>query len=140
MDIDGSEAVSAHSCCKKTERKKTLFSYLAAVLSAFFACLCCSVPLIPLMLGLSAGSTFLNLTRYHLFFDLLGGLMLLGSLIWIWREHKMKEQSSWRNKQFWKCLILTFAMYGAMSTVIKQIILPKIAVMTGENAIHLQHP
>lgn len=139
MDIEGREDFSAHACCKKTERKKSLWSYLAAVLSAVLACLCCSVPLIPLMLGLSAGSTFLSLTRHHLLFDALGGLMLLGSLIWIWREHKMGEQSVWKNKQFWKCLVLTFAMYGIMSTFIKQVIFPKLAVLAGEKAVHQYH-
>ncbi|MBX9939970.1 MAG: hypothetical protein K2Y32_11990 [Candidatus Obscuribacterales bacterium] len=139
MDIEGGEDVGAHACCKRAERKKSLWSYFAAVLSAFLACLCCSVPLIPLMLGLSAGSTFLSLMRHHLIFDVLGGLMLLGSLIWIWREHKMGEQSVWKNKQFWTCLVLTFLMYGIMNTFIKHVIFPKLATLAGEKTVHQHH-
>ncbi|MBP6743853.1 hypothetical protein KBI23_00830 [bacterium] len=139
MDIDRPEESSARSCCKRTDRKKTLLSYLAAVVTAFFACLCCSVPLIALMLGVSGGSAFLGLTKHHLLFDLLGGIMVFGSLVWIWRERKPEERSVWRSKQFWTCFVFTFTMYGAMSLVLKQIILPKFASMTGEKNFHEHH-
>lgn len=43
----------SHSCCKKTQQRKTLLSYAAGAIAAFLACLCCSLPLIPIMLGLS---------------------------------------------------------------------------------------
>lgn len=128
-----------NSCCKRSGRAKTLWSYFAAVASAFLACLCCSLPLIPLMLGLSAGSTFLSLTKQHVFFDVSGGLLLFGSLVWLWREHKTEEKSVWKNRQFWTCLILTFTMYGVMNTIVKQSLLPKISAIAGEKAIHPQH-
>jgi hypothetical protein len=107
MDTSLSQSSGIHSCCKKkAEKRKTLLSYFAAALAAFLACLCCSIPLIPLMLGLSAGSSLVSLTKHHVLFDLLGGLMLLGSLVWIWREHKTAETSVWRNRQFWTCLVV----------------------------------
>lgn len=139
MDISLPEPTSGHSCCKKTGERKTLLSYLAAVLAAFLACLCCSIPLIPLMLGLSAGSSLLSLTKHHKLFDVLGGLILLGSLVWIWREHKTAERSIWRNRQFWTCLVVTFAMYGVMNVVVKQVVAPNLASMAGQTNIHQHH-
>lgn len=77
-----------HSCCKKTQEHKTLRSYTVSAIAVFLACLCCSLPLIPLMLGLSAGSSLLSLTKHHLAFDVLGAMILFGSVVYIWHEHK----------------------------------------------------
>jgi hypothetical protein len=75
-------------------------------------------------------------TKYHALFDLLGGLMLLGSLVWIWREHKTAETSVWRNRQFWTCLVITFAMYATMSFVVKNIVVPKLTSGSGHMFSH----
>ncbi len=138
MDISLPQSSSVHSCCKKSQKRKTLLSYLAAILAAFLACLCCSIPLIPLMLGLSAGSSLVSLTKNHMLFDLLGGLMLLGSLVWIWREHKEAEKSVWRNRQFWTCLVVTFTMYAAMNFVVKQIVASKLTSVSGHSHEHAE--
>lgn len=80
------------------------------------------------MIGLSTGSTLLGLTKYHLLFDIVGGLILLGSLIYIWHEHESSEKSAWKNAKFWTCLVVTFAMYGAMSFVIKYVVAPRLGI------------
>ncbi len=129
----------SHSCCKKTQQRKTLLSYAAGSIAAFLACLCCSLPLIPIMLGLSAGSSFLSLTKHHLLFDTLGAVILFGSLIYIWHEHKSAEKSVWKNKQFWTCLVITFAMYAAMNVFLKQVVGHELAVRTGQTNIHVHH-
>jgi hypothetical protein len=126
MAIREAAMTDTHSCCKKLQQEKTLRSYVAAFVAAFLACLCCSLPLIPLMLGLSAGSSFLSLTKYHLLFDITGGLILLASLIYIWREHQSSEKPAWKSVQFWTCLLVTFIMYGAMTLVVKYVIAPRI--------------
>ena len=122
-----------HSCCKKTDEHKTWRSYAIAV---FLACLCCSLPLIPLMLGLSAASSWLSLTKYHLLFDILGVIILYGTLIYIWREHKSTNKSVLKSKQFWTCLLVTFGMYAAMSFLVKQVMPPKLPVQAGQGNIH----
>jgi len=128
-----------HSCCKKTQQARTIRSYLAGIVAAFLACLCCSLPLIPLMLGISAGSSLLSLTKHHLLFDTFGVLILLGSLIYIWREHKSEEKSAFKNRKFWTCLIVTFAMYAAMNVFLKQVVGHELAVRTGQTNIHVHH-
>lgn len=138
VDISVTPSTKAHSCCKRTEQRKTILSYLAAAIAAFLACLCCSLPLIPLMLGLSAGSSFLTLTKHHLVFDILGGVILLGSLLYIWHEHNASDKSAFKKPQFWTCLVITFTMYTAMSFVIKHIVLPKVAGAS-EYSIHEHH-
>lgn len=127
-----------HSCCKKEEHRKTLRSYCAAVVAAFLACLCCSLPLIPLMLGLSAGSSLLSLTKYHLLFDIVRVLILLGSLIYIWREHQSSEKSALKNVQFWVCLLVTFAMYGSMTWFVQNIVAPRVST-SAPGMLHEHH-
>lgn len=125
-----------HACCRKTLERKTLRSYATAVLAVFLACLCCSLPLIPLMLGLSAGSSLLTLTKYHALFEILGGVIVFGSVIYIWHEHKSTEKSVFKSKQFWTCLLFTFAMYAGMSFVVKQVVAPKLEAGSGQGSIH----
>jgi len=132
-------ASADHSCCKNNKKGKTLRSYTAGIVAAFLACLCCSLPLIPLILGISAGTSLLSLTKYHLLFDILGALIILGSLVYIWHEHKSAETSVLKNKQFWTCLVVTFAMYAAMNMVLKQVIGRELAARTGQTNIHLLH-
>ena len=128
-----------HSSCKKTQKNKTLRSYLAGIIAAFLACLCCSLPLVPLMLGISAGSSLMSLTKYHLLFDIFGVIILLGSLVYIWREHKSEEKSKFRNARFWTCVVATFAMYAAMNVFLKQIVGHVTAVRTGQTNLHVHH-
>lgn len=128
-----------HSCCKQTQQARTFRTYLAGIVAAFLACLCCSLPLIPLMLGISAGSSLMSLTKHHLLFDIFGVLILLGSLVYIWREHKSEEKSVFKNRKFWTCLIVTFAMYAAMNVLLKQVVGHELAVRAGQTNIHAHH-
>lgn len=132
-------STAEHSCCKTTQERRTLRSYLVGIVAAFLACLCCSLPLIPLMLGISAGSSLLSLTKYHLLFDVLGALILLGSLVYIWHEHKSAETSVLKNKKFWTCLVVTFVMYAAMNVVLKQVIGRELGALTGQANTHVHH-
>lgn len=124
-----------HSCCKTSQERASLRSYLAATIAIFLACVCCSLPLLPLMLGLSGSSSFFSLTKYHKLFDIFGLLILLGSILYIWHEHKVVEKSVYKSRRFWICVIVTFAMYGGMTLVVKKIIFPKIYPL----ASHLFH-
>lgn len=128
-----------HSCCKKTQHTRTVRSYMAGIVAAFLACLCCSLPLIPLMLGISAGSSLLSLTKHHLLFDTFGVLILFGSLVYIWHEHKSEEKSAFKNRKFWTCLIVTFTMYAAMNVFFKQVVGHELAVQTGQTNMDVHH-
>lgn len=131
--------IDKHPCCKTTQKQASLRSYLAAILAVFLACLCCSLPLLPLMLGLSGSSSLLGLTKYHQLFDVFGSLIVLGSVAYIWHEHKATEQSVYKSRRFWTCLVITFAMYGGMTFVVKQLIFPKIYPMSSTMHIHENH-
>lgn len=91
------------------------------------------------MLGISAGSSLMSLTKHHLLFDIFGVLILLGSLVYIWREHKSEEKSVFKNRKFWTCLIVTFAMYAAMNVLLKQVVGHELAVRAGQTNIHAHH-
>lgn len=85
----------------------------------------------------TTGSSFLSLTKYHLLFDIFGVLILFGSLVYIWHEHKLSETSVLKNKKFWTCLFVTFAMYAAMNMVLKQVISRELSARTGQSNIHV---
>lgn len=140
MDTSATDLRSApQSCCKKTQQERTLRSYLAGIVAAFLACLCCSLPLIPLMLGISASSSLLTLTKHHLLFDTFGIVILLGSLVYIWHEHRLEEKSAFMNRKFWTCLIVTFAMYSGMNVFLKQVVSHELAARADQTNIHVHH-
>lgn len=117
---------AGHAGCHERKQQKTLGSYLTGFGAAFLACVCCLVPLIPLMLGLSGGSLLLSLSKYHVLFDVLGGLILLAALLYIWHEHKAGGMSAFRSKEFLLCLVVTILMYGSMNILIKNFVVPKL--------------
>lgn len=128
-----------HSCCKKSLQRPTLRSYAAGLLAASLACLCCSIPLIFLILGLSTTSSFLNLHKYHAMFDTVSGITLFAGLIYIWRKHNSKEKSFFKSKEFWFCLITVFFMYGAVSLAIKTLVSPIVSSASNSTNIHEDH-
>lgn len=123
--------------CSKNTAHRTVRSYLAGAVAAILACLCCSLPLIPLMLGLSASSSLLGLNKYHAVFDVLGAVILFASLVYIWRRHKGAEIPFFRNKQFWACAVMSFLMYGGMSYVIKSEVAPRL--LGSQATVHGEH-
>lgn len=125
-----------HSCCHKELPKgesraqaatKSLRSYLVGLGAAFLACLCCSLALIPLMLGLSGGLLLKEqLGPYHTLFEAAAVIMLIGACVYTWQDHKKSGKSL---NSLIMHVAVTLGMYGLMTFVMNQWVAP---VLSGE--------
>lgn len=133
-----------HSCHLQSQDKtvearqeKSLKSYIVGGLAAFIACLCCSLPLIPLMLGLSGAVAFKDqLGSYHWAFDVLGVAVLLGACCYMWRDHRKSGKPV---HSFVLVAVTTLLMYAAMTFVMKQVVAPILLGTSAHAALHNNH-
>ncbi|MBX9688622.1 MAG: hypothetical protein K2X27_18075 [Candidatus Obscuribacterales bacterium] len=119
-----------HSCCeeKKQEqagiekKRRAPRSYVTGAVAAFLACLCCSLPLIPLMIGLGGVTIFKEqLGQYHLVFEVGAILILLTACGYMWKEH---QRSGKALHSFALQVAVTFAMYGVMTFAMQAFLAP----------------
>lgn len=135
-----------HSCCHNELPKgessaqaatKSLKSYLVGVGAAFLACLCCSLALIPLMLGLSGALIFKEqLGPYHTFFEAAAVIMLVGACVYMWKDHKKSGKSL---KSLIMHIVVTLGMYGLMTFVMNQWVAPALSGETEHLGVHGNH-
>lgn len=136
-----------HSCCENPPQEahvqkhigevRSLKSYAAGAMAAFLACLCCSLPLIPLMLGLSGALAFKEqLGAYHQAFEAGAVVILLAACVHMWNRHK---QSGRPIRSFLVHVAVTFAMYGLMTFVMNQFLAPVLAGKNVHSGVHGNH-
>lgn len=120
---DPANSGSHHGCGaqpKPGERfnSATWMTLASDALAAAAACLCCSLPLIPLMVGLSAGSLLMPPTQAPWLFDALGWAVLLVAFLRIWRRHRQGSKDIRTDGQFWLRLAVTAAVFATMTTTV----------------------
>jgi chromate transport protein ChrA len=130
--VDGVERLKdEHACCRQeavSERtvkaRKSLKSYIVGGVAAVVACLCCFLPLIPLMLGLSGALSFKEqLGPYQWTFEVLAVSVIVGACCYMWKEHR-KSGKSWRS--FILVVLATIVMYALMSFVMRELLVPAV--------------
>jgi hypothetical protein len=132
-----------HSCCQTDAKKpaespgKPLKSYALGVMAAVVACVCCYLPLIPLMLGLSGASVINDQLRpYHLAFEVTGMMILLGACGYMWSQHRKSGRPL---HSFWLLIVVTFAMYGLLTFIMKKVVAPTFLSTGWHPATHDSH-
>lgn len=134
-----------HSCCQKEAQKKpgkesswkSLRSSTFGAIAAFAACLCCSLPLIPLMVGLSGAEALKDqLGLYHQSFEVAAFIILVGACGYMWRQHRKADKPLY---SFVLQVVATFSMYVAMTFVMKEIVAPAIFHRNGLSMTHNSH-
>ncbi len=133
-----------HSSCDKAPKsdmtlgkKKDLRSYLLGFIAAFIACLCCSLPLIPLILGLSGASLFKEqLGQYHKYFEIAAVMVLIAACIFMWRRHRATKKAL---SSFLLQVAFTLAMYGTMSFAMQKFVTPLLWGSGANSTTHANH-
>lgn len=91
-----------HSSCSRTaadhskssSADKGLQYYLLSFLAAFIACLCCSLPLLALALGLAGASGIKGyMGKYHDLYQFAAVSILLGACVFMWLQKKKGRMS-----------------------------------------------
>jgi hypothetical protein len=68
--------------------------YLLSFLAAFIACLCCSLPLLALALGLAGASGIKGyMGKYHDLYQFAAVSILLGACVFMWLQKKKGRMS-----------------------------------------------
>jgi chromate transport protein ChrA len=130
-----------HSCCQKDEEKadeskrvKPLHSYVVGAVAAFVACLCCSVPLLLVLLGFSGAMALKeSLSLYHWAFDVIGVAILLGACWYLWQVHRKSRKPL---RSFVLLVGMTVILYGLMTFTLKQVVMP---ILLGTSAHAIPH-
>lgn len=132
-----------HSCCQKQQSGegqpaiKSLKSYLVGIGAALLACLCCSLALIPLMLGFSGLLSFKEqLADYHQFLEAAAIVILVGACAYMWRDHKKAGKSP---GSFVLHVMVTLGMYGLMTFVMNQWVAAALSGETVHSGVHGNH-
>jgi len=119
-----------HSSCSRTaadhskssSADKGLQYYLLSFLAAFIACLCCSLPLLALALGLAGASGIKGyMGKYHDLYQFAAVSILLGACVFMWLQKK-KGRMSLKGCLFQVALV--FSMYGVMVVVMERVLTP----------------
>lgn len=134
-----------HSCCHKEIPKgeraqaatKSLRSYLVGLGAAFLACLCCSLALIPLMLGLSGGLLLKeHIGSYHTLFEVAAVIILVCACVFMWKDHKKSGRSL---LSLIMHIAVTLGMYVLMTFVMNQWVAPALSGETDNLGAHGNH-
>lgn len=146
IEVEAGSVKEDHSCCKRTPqeisaesqgRVRSLKSYAVGALAGFLACLCCSVPLIPLMLGLSGALVLKDqLGAYHQFFETGAIVILLAACVFMWNHHKKSGKPI---HSFLLHVAVTFAMYGLMNFAMKELLAPVLGGTNVHSGVHAHH-
>jgi chromate transport protein ChrA len=97
-------------------------SYLLGAVAAFISCLCCSLPLIPLILGLS-GATSLReqLGNYHWLFEIVSIMILIAACLFMWKRNRKHNKPL---KSLLLQIAFTLTMYFSMTVIMQKLIVP----------------
>lgn len=117
-----------HSSCgldhKETNppAKAGIRSYIVGAVAAFISCLCCSLPLIPLVLGLSGASSLREqLGKYHSLFEIASIMILIAACLFMWKRNRKHNKPL---KSLLMQIAFTLTMYFAMSVIMQRLIVP----------------
>ncbi len=137
MKADHSSCEIASKANMPMGKKKDLRSYLLGMVAAFIACLCCSLPLIPLILGLSGASLYREqLGQYHQLFEIVAIVVLIVACVFMWRRHREAKKPL---SSFLLQVAFTLAMYGAMSFAMQQFLAPLLWGSSAKSTTHTNH-
>lgn len=130
-----------HSCCLAGQGTnaiqaghKSVKSYVVSATAAFIACLCCSIPLLLVLLGFSGAQALKEqFGLYHLAFDILSVAILLGACCYLWQEHRKSGKPL---RSFVLLVGTTVLLYGLMTFTLKQVVMP---ILLGASAHTVPH-
>lgn len=134
-----------HSSCSRTaadhskssSADKGLQYYLLSFLAAFIACLCCSLPLLALALGLAGASGIKGyMGKYHDLYQFAAMSILLGACVFMWLQKKKGRMSL---KGFLLQVALVFSMYGVMTVVGEKVLIPWLSEKVTDTTEHGNH-
>ena len=118
-----------HSSCESSTCKsgysvghKRIRHYLLSLSAAILACLCCSIPLLGIAVGLAgASSIYQYFGNNHPAFQVLAIAILLGTSLFMWVQKKKGKMSG---KGFLLQVVILLSMYGLMTAFMQGIFSP----------------
>lgn len=118
-----------HSSCSRNHQETNasanqagIRSYFVGAVAAFISCLCCSLPLIPLIIGLSGATSLRDqLGKYHLLFEIASILILTTACLFMWIRNRKHEKPL---KSLVLQITFTLTMYFSMNAIMQKLIVP----------------
>lgn len=141
---------TSEPCCPSdkpaTSKNNTgIIAVLLGLGAAILASLCCAGPLLAVVFGVSGAVALAGFGKYHLYFLVAAGLLLVGGVVYIWRKQKCCATAGGKRNSFWAPLLVTFAVFGLLTLGINQLLIPYLSAKSdGVNAAqpapaHLRH-
>lgn len=132
----------SHDCCHKdaseakgsTVEKKPLnrkTSYISGIVAGLLACLCCCLPIVALAIGVATISNVAWLEVYHTEIEILGWLIMLAAVFYMWTKHRQSGISILKDKHFWVPLICMIVVYTSMTYIIQKFLAPAFPEVAG---------
>ncbi|MBX3076758.1 hypothetical protein KF913_22800 [Candidatus Obscuribacterales bacterium] len=136
MNHNHSSCSLVHKETNASAKQAGIRSYLIGAVAAFISCLCCSLPLIPLILGLS-GATSLReqLGKYHSLFEIASILILVSACLFMWKRNRKHNKPL---KSLLLQIAFTLTMYFSMNVIMQKLIVPAF-IGEMENSAHAHH-
>lgn len=122
MNHNHSSCSLEHKEINASAKQAGIRSYLLGAVAAFISCLCCSLPLIPLILGLSGAISLRDqLGNYHWLFEIASIIILIAACLFMWRRNR-KHSKPLKSLLFQ--IAFTLTMYFSMNFIMQKLIVP----------------
>lgn len=133
MNHNHSSCSLDHKETNASAKQAGIRSYLLGVVAAFISCLCCSLPLIPLILGLSGASSLREqLGNYHWLFEIISIMVLIAACLFMWKRNRKHNKPL---KNLLLQMACTLTMYFSMNVIMQNLIVPAVFGEV-ENSVH----
>lgn len=131
---------NSHDCChtdtsqardavgENIDRKS---SYVTGIVAGVLACLCCCLPIVALAIGVATISNVAWFELYHTEIEIVGWLIMLAAVFFMWTKHRQSGIPMLKDKHFWVPLICMIVVYASMTYAIQKFLAPAFPEVAG---------